>query len=97
MDKSLEGWHTDPYARHEARWMSDGTPTALVRDGAVEGHDPAPEGPFIVTPERLGDDPQPNGGADLRRADEAERSAISGFERDRRAWDAFDRSGGSGD
>ena len=31
-----EGWYTDPYGRHEARWMSAGTPTRLVRDGEVE-------------------------------------------------------------
>ena len=39
MDGSeLEGWCTDPYARHEARWMSRGVPTRLVRDGTVESH-----------------------------------------------------------
>jgi hypothetical protein len=34
-----EGWYTDPYGRHEARWLSDGTPTKLVRDGEVESYD----------------------------------------------------------
>ena len=34
-----EGWHADPFGRHEARWMSDGTPTTLVRDGDVESCD----------------------------------------------------------
>jgi hypothetical protein len=71
----MEGWYTDPYGRHEARWMSQGTPTALVRDGKVEGDDPAPGGPFTTTPVRLGDDAQPNNGVDLRRADDAERGA----------------------
>ena len=28
---SAEGWHEDPFAVHEARWFSDGRPTALVR------------------------------------------------------------------
>ena len=55
--------------------MSQGTPTALVRDGDVEGRDPAPNEPFTVTPERLGDNPSPNGGTDLRRADDAERES----------------------
>jgi hypothetical protein len=70
VDGSLEGWYSDPYARHEARWMSQGTPTALVRDGKTEGRDPAPEGPFTVTPVRLGDDAGPNDGVDLLRADD---------------------------
>jgi hypothetical protein len=34
-----EGWYTDPYGRHEARWMSDSKTTKLVRDGSVESHD----------------------------------------------------------
>jgi hypothetical protein len=72
VDESLEGWYIDPFARHEARWMSQGTPTALVRDGNVETHDPAPTGLFLNTPQRLYGDSSPNGGADLRRADEAE-------------------------
>jgi hypothetical protein len=38
-----EGWHADPFGRHEARWMSDGTPTALVRDGDVESCDAPPD------------------------------------------------------
>ena len=75
MNESVEGWYTDPYEIHEARWMSAGTPTALVRDGNVEDHDPAPDGPFKVTPVILGDDPKANDGADLRRADDAEREA----------------------
>lgn len=73
MNDNLEGWHTDPYARHEARWMSDGTPTPLVRDGEVEGHDPAPDGPFKVEPVRLGETDEENWGADLRKADDVER------------------------
>ena len=38
-----EGWHADPFGRHENRWMSDGTPTALVRDGDVESYDAPPD------------------------------------------------------
>lgn len=37
------GWFSDPYGRHEARWISSGSPTALVRDGVVEQSDPVDE------------------------------------------------------
>jgi hypothetical protein len=38
------GWHPDPYAVHEERYISaDGTPTKLVRDGGHESYDPPPE------------------------------------------------------
>ena len=84
MDKALEGWYTDPYAVHEARWMSQGTPTPLIRDDGVEGHDPAPDGPFKVTPVRLGEDGSPS---DLRRADDAEREPPHKSPVDA-AWDA---------
>jgi hypothetical protein len=67
------GWFKDPYGRHEARWISDGSPTRLVRDGTVEGTD--------IPPEPLGDRPlvpveDPNAatdGSDFRRANDAER------------------------
>jgi len=39
---AAEGWYRDPYHRHEQRWMSKGTPTALVRDAGVEAEDPPP-------------------------------------------------------
>jgi hypothetical protein len=68
-----EGWFTDPYGRHDARWMSDGTPTGLVRDGSVESTDPPPDGPATVAPVRIGaEGPGDVGGGDLRRADDAE-------------------------
>ena len=38
-----EGWFTDPFGRHEARWLSKGKPTKLVRDGSVESYDDPPE------------------------------------------------------
>lgn len=41
-----EGWHVDPFGRHEARWISDGTPTRLVRDAGVVSKDPPPDTPF---------------------------------------------------
>jgi hypothetical protein len=62
-----EGWYEDPFGRHEDRWFSDGTPTALVRDGGTESDDPPPD-------ERLPDTLVPAeveasvGGADLLRA-----------------------------
>ena len=40
-----EGWQADPLGRHEARWMSDGTPTPRVRDGELESWDAPDEEP----------------------------------------------------
>ena len=69
--QSKEGWYTDPFGRHEARWMSDGMPTRLVRDGGVEGNDDPPDEPPSREPVRI-EDPDASGRSDLRRADEAE-------------------------
>ena len=44
------GWFKDPYGRHEARWMSAGTPTSLVRNGDVEQTDPPPSGGAAFVP-----------------------------------------------
>jgi hypothetical protein len=41
-----EGWYVDPFGRHEARWISDGGPTALVRDGGRELKDPPSDTPL---------------------------------------------------
>ena len=39
-----EGWLGDPLGRHEERWFSRGAASShLVRDDAVEGHDPVSE------------------------------------------------------
>jgi hypothetical protein len=38
-----QGWYSDPFQQHGARWFSDGRPTALVRDDGVESQDPPPE------------------------------------------------------
>ena len=70
--EDLEGWFTDPYLRHEARWLSQGNPTRLVRDGDVEGSDPVEDEPFKVDPVRI-EGVVPHDSSDLRRADEAER------------------------
>ena len=70
-DPELEGWYTDPFGRHEARWFSAGSPTKLVRDGTTEGEDPPPDDPYRLQPEPFGKLGRSNG-SDLRRADEAE-------------------------
>jgi hypothetical protein len=50
VDQTLEGWFSDPFSRHEARWFSSGRPTFLVRDGHVESHDDPPdEAPSAVS------------------------------------------------
>lgn len=41
-----EGWYLDPYKLHTDRWFSAGRPTALVRDGDAESHDPPPPQPY---------------------------------------------------
>ena len=84
MDEPLKGWYTDPYELHEARWISQGTPTSLVRDGEVESQNPPPDGPFKVTPVLLGED---GGPSDLRRVDDAERESPTKTPVEA-AWDA---------
>ncbi len=69
-DEHEEGWYTDPYGRHEARWMSAGSPTKLVRDGNIECYeDPPDEEPRQVATKIV---PEPPPGAARRRADDAE-------------------------
>jgi hypothetical protein len=86
-----EGWYTDPYDRHEARWMSVGEPTALVRDGDTESNDPPPATPPVRTPERIrAEGGGPEDGQDLRRADEAESEAIDAEKLRRQFNDAAD-------
>lgn len=65
-----EGWFTDPFGRHELRWISTGTPTKLVRDGEVESYDEPPDEEPTVVAERFEPDVAPNGGADLARVGE---------------------------
>jgi hypothetical protein len=40
-----QGWHSDPWLRHEARWISGGIPSKLVRDGGLEAYDDPPDAP----------------------------------------------------
>jgi hypothetical protein len=66
-----EGWYQDPFGLHEARWISDGSPTALVRDRGTESHDPPPDDTFDGPLEPVAEHPASDGD-DLRRAGEAD-------------------------
>ena len=87
-NQDLEGWFTDPYAVHEARWLSDGQPTKLVRDGEVESYDEPPSGAPSVVPERIEANPFELNGSDLIRADDAEQA-----DQVMEALDSFAQSG----
>ena len=61
-----EGWYLDPFGVHEERWISDGQPTSLVRDGGAETHHSPPPLPMpepLVRPARA----PATGGSDLLR------------------------------
>ena len=70
------GWFSDPYHEHECRYFSGGNPTKLVRDSGRESFDPPPEYPmpFSLVPVAV-DVNRRSFGAELRRADDAERQA----------------------
>jgi hypothetical protein len=57
----MEGWYSDPYDRHEARWISQGSPTSLVRDGPVQGKDPVALRSFSANPVKLEGTPASDG------------------------------------
>ena len=87
--KDEEGWFTDPFGLHEARWLSQGTPTKLVRDSGVESYDEPPDREPDHEPVRIEAQIAPDGGADLIRADEAEALAQPDLRTiDRQAEDA---------
>jgi hypothetical protein len=67
-----EGWYTDPYGSHDARWMSAGRPTKLVRDGDVESYEDPPETEPTQVPERIEAPPGTLTPVDTLRADAAE-------------------------
>jgi hypothetical protein len=68
---AAEGWYRDPYGIHQDRWFSAGTPTSLVRDRGIEGHDDPPVSPPPGPPIEIPDiDRFPED--DFRRADQAE-------------------------
>ncbi len=54
-----QGWFTDPFGAHEARYFSAGSPTRLVRDGGVESYDEPPTGASTVVAEQLTEAPSP--------------------------------------
>jgi hypothetical protein len=75
-----EGWCRDPFELHEARWFSDGRPTALVRDARAESHDPPPADHYDGPVEEI-HGKNLSHGEDLRRADDqAETSRDDGAE-----------------
>lgn len=67
-----EGWYTDPYGRHEARWMSGGVPTKLCRDGATESYDAPADSPPSQAWVPITPPPGTVTAADTLRADAAE-------------------------
>lgn len=86
-----EGWYKDPYGRHESRWISDGSPTALVRDAGVETQDPPPDEPITAGMERVEEAP-PADGSDLKRADAAESQGFDSQAMTDAAEEAIDSS-----
>jgi hypothetical protein len=74
-EENLEGWFSDPYGRHETRWLSGGKPTRLVRDCEVEGYDDQPDEPPTRSPVRIHNENVTTDSHDLRRADDAQREA----------------------
>jgi hypothetical protein len=52
VEHTAEGWQPDPFGRHEQRWISAGTATDLVRDGAREARDPPVPAPAPPAPPR---------------------------------------------
>ena len=68
--KFEEGWFTDPYGIHDARWLSEGTATALVRDGELEGNDPPPDEPPRFEPQPIEVASDVSAEDEMRRADD---------------------------
>jgi hypothetical protein len=83
-----EGWYVDPFGIHQARWISDGTPTALVRDGDSETQDPPPAVAYQGPLQELAEE-NPVDGEDLRRADSADATTFDPMAEEDVAWDAF--------
>jgi hypothetical protein len=99
MKLAVQGWYRDPYAIHEDRYFSEGSPTKLVRDGGQESYDPPPDRPRPegeLVPAESSSDSRTRG-QDLRRADEA--CAGPPFDPAkgvRAVWDVFDQTSGNG-
>jgi hypothetical protein len=71
-----EGWYTDPWGRHDARWISVGVPTKLVRDGALESYDDPPDSPPSQAWASIEPSPGSLHAADTLRADALEDEAM---------------------
>jgi hypothetical protein len=85
VDQGAEGWYVDPFGRHEARWISAGTPTGLVRDGDSEYHDEPPDEEPSGQLERILTVGSPDS---VRRADDAQKESFDPL----RATDAASRA-----
>ena len=76
-DTLAEGWYLDPYGVHQQRWISEGRPSNLVRDGDQESKDEPPDRPpshpYVEIPFNSADSP---GRSDLRRADDIQLQAV---------------------
>ena len=88
-----EGWYVDPYGIHEARWISAGKPTELVRDGGKESKDPPLSSPYAGELQEL-PETAPSDGSDLLRADSAESKSFDPDDVAEAAWDAFGETAG---
>jgi hypothetical protein len=86
-----QGWYHDPYASHDDRWFSDGSPTSLVRDAGVESRDEPPGTPPPLPLVPVSDSPGADA-SDMRRADDKTRVDQS-FDPKEGARIALDRSG----
>jgi hypothetical protein len=67
-EAELQGWCTDPYELHDARYFSAGRPTKLVRDSGEESYDPPPDGAPIGRSELI-EEMDEGDASDLQRAD----------------------------
>ena len=72
-----EGWYTDPWGHHDARWISEGVPTKLVRDGALESYDDPPDAPPSQAWVSVEPPPGSLNAADTLRADDLEAEPMS--------------------
>jgi hypothetical protein len=86
-----EGWYVDPFGHHEARWISEGTPTALVRDGSVESQDPPPSESMTEPLDRIPG--APTGSDDQKRADDVDAEGFDPNAGARAAFDMMDQIG----
>jgi hypothetical protein len=88
---NAEGWYVDPFGLHGARWFSDGTPTALVRDGQTESNDEPPSKTFDGELSQIVGATAVDG-EDLRRAD-GDEPPFDPAEGARAAFDIMDQIG----